>query len=364
MKASILVAFGLLLVGCVRAQQATNLPTPVVILPLPDHSAAGKLLFTDPANTTHIIIQQQVANRLTFDAPLGSNGGAAYTFNDSNSGGGALTVTINAAPSGFALNVNGRQQINDASANTGLSIIETGTGPGASITSSSTSQPALVLTPLGVGEAALWSQGDISPFSDNSYNNGVVGAYWKNVLSYSLTAKSLASGQCVQTGTGGILTVTGSACTSAGGGVTSLNSLTGALNIVGITNQITVSPGGSSITLSIPAILAVTQVTSSVSGTTCAYAAGSSAFCAKGNGDVTANDLQIGGTTVINSSLNVINVNNVTAVLSMAAPIGSFTSLGSTALSIGAAGSFVVNGNSGVTSSTCTHWTYGVCDHT
>jgi hypothetical protein len=363
MRATLPIFLVLVASGCIHAQQPTNLPTPVVILPLPDHSAAGKLIFDDPSSTTHIILQQQIANRLTFDAPLGSNGGAAYTFNDSNSGAGALTVTINGAPSGFALNVNGRQQINDASANTGLTITETGTGPGMVINSNSTSQPALVLSPTGVGEAALWSQGDISPFSDNTYNNGVTGAFWKNVLSYSLTAKSLAGGQCVQTGAGGVLTVTGSACASSGAGVTSLNSLTGGLNIVGTTNQLTVSPGGSSITLSIPAFLAITQIVSSASGTSCAYSAASGQLCAKGNGDFTANNLQIGGTNVINSSLDIVNVNNVTATFSIAAPIGSFTSMGATALSIGAAGSFVVNGNSGVTGSTCTHWTYGVCDH-
>jgi len=56
----------------------------------------------------------------------------------------------------------------------------------------------------------------------------------------------------------GLKVYNGSSFVQIGGGVTSLNSLTGGLTIYGTTNQITVNPSSSSITLSLPSTISVT----------------------------------------------------------------------------------------------------------
>jgi hypothetical protein len=116
--------------------------------------------------------------------------------------------------------------------------------------------------------------------------------------------------------------------TSGGGsGVTSLNSLTGALSIAGTTNEVTVSPSGATITLAAPQPIATTSnVTfgsvstssttggvfqSAVTSTNIAFQTTNFNFQVNGNGDIsgagTANmtgGYKVGGTVIVDSSRN------------------------------------------------------------
>lgn len=70
-------------------------------------------------------------------------------------------------------------------------------------------------------------------------------------LTFTLPTGDGSNGDCLQTNGAGVLAF--SACTGgAGGGVTSINTLTGVLNVVGTANQISVSSAGDTITLSLP----------------------------------------------------------------------------------------------------------------
>lgn len=107
-------------------------------------------------------------------------------------------------------------------------------------------------------------------------------------------------------------------------GVTSLNSLAGALNIIGSTNQVTVTPSGSSITLTLPQQIGTTSsptfnqviansFNSNATGAAFAFHLNNSNFNVDGNGNLTMVGqlnlnsgavLRIGGTTTIDASRN------------------------------------------------------------
>jgi hypothetical protein len=120
-------------------------------------------------------------------------GAGTVQFQNNGSGGGTVTIS---GPSGA-----GSGTITAVNAGTGLS----GGGSSGSVT--------LTLSP----SATMYIQ------NTNSLQSGST-AYPSFVyIGSSLTAPTivdsgLASGQCIQTGTGGLLTVTGSACGSGGGG--------------------------------------------------------------------------------------------------------------------------------------------------
>ena len=120
------------------------------------------------------------------------------------------------------------------------------------------------------------------------------------------------------------------------GGVTSLNSLTGALSILGTGSQINVTPSGSWVTLSLPQNIATTSTpqfqaviangafNSSASGSSTAFQANGGAFIVDGYGDVSSGGsinatgnvslglapYRVNGTTVIDSGRNLQNIVN------------------------------------------------------
>lgn len=101
----------------------------------------------------------------------------------------------------------------------------TGTWPNQTINAATQSggggyslQPATVTVRLDLGMTA--TTGTYTSSLTVTGAGGIGGTY--GIVGGSLTASNLASGQCVQTGTGGILTVTGSACGSGGGGSSAL----------------------------------------------------------------------------------------------------------------------------------------------
>jgi hypothetical protein len=74
-----------------------------------------------------------------------------------------------------------------------------------------------------------------------------------------------------------------------GGGVTSLNSLTGALTLAGTASQITMTTGGSTITASLPTTTQTQTWSSTATGATNAFATTNANFIVTGAGAVTAN---------------------------------------------------------------------------
>ncbi len=191
----------------------------------------------------------------------------------------------------------------------------------------------------------------------------------------------------------------------ATGGIPSLNSLTGAINIVGTVNQVSVASSGTTITLSTPqnintnsnvnfgSVTSPGTITSNVAGASLAFAGTN--FAVNGNGvvnvmslqvlggagngvNVTGNNaansiqtigganlcissgcssgaaLQVAGSTVINSS----GGGTFTGLFSS----GGLTVIGSVAVTgnVNSAG-YQASGTPGITSNTCSHWTLGLC---
>ena len=105
---------------------------------------------------------------------------------------------------------------------------------------------------VGVGSSAT---GKIVLYNSTNNNtltlqSGVTGSN----LTFTLPTADGGSGQCLKTNSSGVLSWGDclSGAGGGGGGVTALNSLSGTLSLLGTTNQINVSSGGSSITLSTP----------------------------------------------------------------------------------------------------------------
>ncbi len=71
-------------------------------------------------------------------------------------------------------------------------------------------------------------------------------------LTLTLPTADGSAGDCLKTNGSGVLSFVACVGGGGGGGVVSVNSLTGTLNLLGTTNQISVSSGGSNITLSTP----------------------------------------------------------------------------------------------------------------
>ena len=114
--------------------------------------------------------------------------------------------------------------------------------------------------------------------------------------------------------------------TLATGGISSLNSLTGALNIVGTTNEITVTPSGTSITLATPQAIATTSnvtfnnVTatgsnsfiSTTTGTNYALVVNGGTMLIQGNGQWSSS-----GAAAINGTSGSLNLPSATAINSV-----------------------------------------------
>lgn len=168
---------------------------------------------------------------------------------------------------------------------------------------------------------------------------------------------------------------------TAGGGVTQLNSMTGSITIQGTLNRVTVSSGGGVITLSAPqdlhtsaqptfnamaitnsaanafqctsgGILVATSVVSSLTGANVAFQAGGGNFQAYGNGNINglninaASALQINGVIVVDSGRNVNGTSILVGSNTMINSFGQFVGFGitMTAYGCGASGYNVYSG--------------------
>lgn len=89
-----------------------------------------------------------------------------------------------------------------------------------------------------------------TPFTTNGLGlHNALETFTAGILANTLTDSALTPGGCVQAGTGGLLTTpSATACGTGSGGVTSLNSLTGAVTIAAGPN-ITVTPAGNTLTI-------------------------------------------------------------------------------------------------------------------
>jgi len=117
-----------------------------------------------------------------------------------------------------------------------------------------------------VGSGASLTVSGSGTINANQFNGGAApssGSLWKSNGSLQPVAPTYADVLALWTGGGctgaNALLANGACGAGGGGGIPSLNSLTGALNIVGTTNEITVTPSGSSITLSTPQAIAATS---------------------------------------------------------------------------------------------------------
>ena len=122
------------------------------------------------------------------------------------------------------------------------------------------------------------------------------------------------STQCLQVNSSGVVSGTGSACGSGGGGgVSSLNSLMGALSITNgsTSNEITVTPSGSTIALTLPqgigtgstptfGSVTAQTFTATASGSTSGFVIGSN-FSVSGTGALSTNSTITAGSTISTS---------------------------------------------------------------
>jgi hypothetical protein len=148
----------------------------------------------------------------------------------------------------------------------------------------------------------------------------------------------------------------------AAGGLTSLNSLTGAVNIVGTTNEISVTPSGTSITLATPQAIATTSTptfaaviangafNSTVTGLTTAFTTNTGTWSVDGQGDMSGNGsanmngatglgaYRVGGTIIVDNARN--------ATFTSVVANGAFNSTvtGATTAYTANGGQFIVNG--------------------
>lgn len=235
-----LAAALVLLAGCIHGQLPTNLPTPVVVLPKADHSAAGQLIFYDLNKANPVTLEEFLTNSLRI-SNAGNDNRATVLITSTNAGATAKTLTLIAPASDLAATIFGKVSVTDGGATgTAVSIL----------TSNAAVQGLQVVTANAIaldvqtgGLTAIQAKGDIIPFADNATNIGSGARYWKNVLSYSLTTKNVLS-QCLQTDGGGI--ITGSGVATCGGPA-----------ITQLTGDVTAGPGSGSVAASVVRVAGV-----------------------------------------------------------------------------------------------------------
>lgn len=355
-------------------------------------------------------------------APALSTAGTAKIYFDSGSNilkasqnGGAFVALIGGGGSGVTslnsltgvLNItNGSTSNQITVAPSGSSIaltIPQGIGTSSAVTFGTVST-AGVFNSGSTGSAAAF-QTAAGSFVVNG--NGNVGGQVANFNSYQVASTNVIDSS--RNGTFANLTVTGT-CTGCGGGG-GVSSLTGTANRVTVsasTGAVTIGGPQDIATSSSPSFANVTASTSFGSNNTssgvCSFQNNNVSFCVNGTGGVNAAKYQILGTDVIDGSRNLININqlNVTSgstVQVQANFTGSggrlvvnntsgtlTTSLGATtgvqttvalqtytsgfgslinninSSGISSTAGFIANGHTGITGSTCSHWTFGLCD--
>ena len=110
---------------------------------------------------------------------------------------------------------------------------------------------------LSLGTGATTADNANITFNNSTNTNTLIlqaGATSTNALTFTLPTADGSSGQCLSTNGSGVLGFSSclSGTTGGTGGVSSLNSESGAINLLGTANQLTVTPSGQNITLSLP----------------------------------------------------------------------------------------------------------------
>jgi hypothetical protein len=209
-------------------------------LTLGSASNLGSILFRDgaTANTGQLRLAGSLSGNTSYSLPVGVAAQTICTVETGNCAGSGSSITGSGTANRLA-KFTGSQTIGDSSISDDGLVVTVSTGQ--------LIQGAAGLT---IGNTGINGQ---LVFRNSSNGNtltlqsGVTGSN----LTLTLPTADGANGNCLKTNGSGVLSFT--SCTGgAGGGVTSVNTLTGVLNLVGTANQITVNSAGDTITLSLP----------------------------------------------------------------------------------------------------------------
>jgi hypothetical protein len=219
--------------GTVSVQGANSLT-------LGSDSNVGSITFRDgsSANTATLQVAGTLSGNESFVLPTGMGTQTVCTVELGNCAGSGSGITGSGTANHLA-RFTGSQTLADSSITDDGTVVTVSTGEviqGAG---------GLTIGASGVNGQLVFQNG--SNGNKLTLQSGVT----TGNLTLTLPTADGSDGQCLKTNGSGILSF--AACTGgAGGGVTSVNSLTGMINVVGTANQVSVSTAGDTITLSLP----------------------------------------------------------------------------------------------------------------
>jgi hypothetical protein len=209
-------------------------------LTLGSGSNVGSIIFRDgsSANTGTLQLAGVLSGNVTYSLPVATGSQTVCTVETGNCAGSGSGITGSGTANKLA-KFTGSQAIGDSSISDDGTVVTVATG-----------QIVQGAAGLTIGTTGI----DGKIVLTNSVNSNTLtlqsGATTGN-LTLTLPTADGSNGNCLKTNGSGVLSF--ASCTGgAGGGVTSINTLTGVLNIVGTANQVSVSSAGDTITLSLP----------------------------------------------------------------------------------------------------------------